>query len=100
MFSQSDLFDPSTHARTSDPFTSHAAAESLQEFAGGHCDRILACLERHGPQTKDEIAERTGLNAVQVDRRLPDLKKAGKAYPTGDCRPSRSARPERVWAAA
>ncbi len=89
-----------THARTTDPETSHEAAERALEFALGHADRIHACLQAHGPQTKDEIADRTGLSPVQVDRRLPDLRKAGRAFPTGDVRQSHAGRAERVWSAA
>lgn len=88
-----------THARSSDPAVSHEAAERAVEFVGNHCEKILTCLITHGPQTKDEIADRTLLTPVQVDRRLPDLKKAGKAEPTGDRRQSRSGRDERVWRA-
>lgn len=92
-------FDPRTHARADDPETSHAAAAAAESFVGTHCDRILACLRRCGPLTKDEIAARTGLTAVQVDRRLPDLEEREEAAPTGEVRQSRSGRPERVWAA-
>lgn len=93
-------FDPHSHARSDDPATSHAAAASAGEFAGKHCDRILACLRRCGPLTKDEIAARTGLTAVQVDRRLPDLQARDQAAPTGQVRQSRAGRAERVWEAA
>jgi predicted ArsR family transcriptional regulator len=94
------MFDfAQTHARKTDPEVSFEAAARAVEFSGAHCDRILACLETFGPQTKDEIADKTGLSPVQVDRRLPDLRKAGKAVPTGDVRQSHSGRPERVWRA-
>jgi predicted ArsR family transcriptional regulator len=92
-------FDPHSHARADDPATSHAAAESAALFVGKHCDRILACLRRCGALTKDEIADRTGLTPVQVDRRLPDLQERGEAEPTGDVRQSRAGRAERVWKA-
>lgn len=92
-------FDAHSHARATDPETSHIAAEMAAPFVGSHCDRILACLKLHGPLTKDEIATRTGLTSVQVDRRLPDLQSAGKAEPTGGTRPSHAGRPERIWSA-
>lgn len=76
-------------ARTTDPATSHVAAQRAAAFAGSHIDVILACLGRHGPQTIDEIAKRTPLNSVQIAR--------GLAEPTGLCRLSASGRPERVW---
>lgn len=89
-----------THARNNDPWTSHEAAARRHDFAGGHCEIILECLQRFGPLNKDQIAMHTGLSSVQVDRRLPDLKKRGQAYPTGEVRPSHSGRAERVWSAA
>lgn len=92
-------FEPQAHARATDPETSHIAATRVAEFGGTHCDRILACLKMFGPQTKDEIATRTGLTPVQVDRRLPDLEGRGLAKPTGGTRLSRSGRPERIWRA-
>lgn len=90
-----------THARSDDPATSHAAAASAAEFSGTHCARILSALCKYGPMTKDQIARRTGLTPVQVDRRLPDLydEAKGKIYPTGETRNSDAGRPERVWAA-
>lgn len=87
------------HARRTDPETSVAAARAAVVFTGTHCERIHAALTALGPMTKDEIARRTGLTSVQVDRRLPDLEEAGKAEPTGDVRNSDSGRPERVWRA-
>lgn len=92
-------FEQRTHARRSDPGTSHESAARLKEFANGHCATILSALREHGAQTIDEIAKRTNLTSVQVARRLPDLGKAGYAAPTGDTRMSASGRPERVWVA-
>ena len=90
---------PEKRARATDPATSHAAAARLPEFVGSHCARILACLERYGPQSKDEIAARTGLSGVQVARRLPDLYDADKAMPTAFTSKSMSGREERLWLA-
>lgn len=92
-------FDPHTHARATDPETSHGAAQRVAEFAGTHCERIIKCLPMYGPQTNDEIATRTGLTPVQVDRRLPDLEDRGEAEPTGETRLSRAGRSERIWRA-
>lgn len=64
--------------RASDPLSSVQAAERAPEFAGNHCDRILAALRRR-PATAHELQSATGLTVVQIDRRLPDLQKAGKA---------------------
>ena len=87
------------HARKSDPSTSHQAATGAAQFAGRHSARILACLKHHGPLTADEIAVHVGLNGHQVNKRLPDLRKSGKAIPTGQTRKSNSNHPERVWMA-
>lgn len=92
-------YDAHSHARADDPATSHTAAEMAVQFVGKHCDRIWSALLVHGPMTKDEIAERTGLSPVQVDRRLPDLRAQRKAEPNGQVRQSKSGRPERVWVA-
>lgn len=92
-------FDPTSHARADDPETSRTAAAMAVQFVGKHCERIFAALLVHGPMTKDEIAERTGLSPVQVDRRLPDLRAQRKAEPNGQVRQSKSGRPERVWVA-
>lgn len=65
--------------RASDPLSSVLAAERAIKFAGNHCDRILAALKAAGQATPHELEDITGLTVVQIDRRLPDLKKAGKA---------------------
>lgn len=84
-------------ARTSDPGVSHAAAASVDRFVGTHYDRIYTALDKFGAQTKDEIATRTGLTPVQVDRRLPEMQRDGDVEPTGEHRASKSGRDERVW---
>ena len=89
--------DWEANARESDPWTSHAAAARVREFAAGHIGTILDCLERHGPQTADEIASRIGLLSHQVNKRLSDCQKRELARPTGLCRLSASNRLERVW---
>ena len=89
--------DWEANARESDPWTSHAAAARVREFASGHIAIILDCLERHGPQTADEIASRVGLLSHQVNKRLSDCQKRELARPTGLCRLSASNRLERVW---
>ena len=101
-----DPFEPKTHARGSDPVTSHMAAESIKEFAPTHCEAIFAALKEHGPMTADEISAKTGLLAHQVNKRLADMRRAAityargpKAMPNGEYRPSDSGRVERVWAA-
>lgn len=65
--------------RATDPLSSVMAAENTPQFAGGHCDRILAALKNEGPSTAHELQDATGLTVVQIARRLPQLKTAGKA---------------------
>lgn len=65
--------------RAHDPLSSVLAAERTPQFTGGHCARILAGLASRGPSTAHELQAATGLTVVQIDRRLPDLQKAGKA---------------------
>lgn len=89
--------DWEANARQSDPWTSHLAASRVREFGASHLDRILECLQLHGPATADEIAERVGLLSHQVNKRLADAQKRELAVPTGLVRMSASGRPERVW---
>lgn len=67
-----------TLVRATDPLSSVLAAERTTQFAGGHCARILAAL-RSRPATAHELEATTGLTVVQIDRRLPELLKAGHA---------------------
>lgn len=92
------MFEPK--ARNTDPVTSHMAADSAKELARQHHDRIIACLTKHGPAGKDEIAERSGLEANQVARRMAELQKAGLVVLTGRLVQSKSRRAEREWALA
>lgn len=73
-----DDITPIRRARKSDPATSKAAAVNSGRFAESHAGRILAALNE-GPRSSHGIAEMTGLQLVQVDRRLPELARAGKA---------------------
>lgn len=65
-------------ARSTDPSTSHDAAAHAALFAKGHCSRILAALETLTSGTAAEISATCGLSVVQIDRRLPELERAGK----------------------
>lgn len=64
--------------RAHDPLTSVYAAERSARFSEGHCKYILDALKRH-PATAHELQASTGLTVVQIDRRLPELQRAGKA---------------------
>lgn len=95
---QPDIFDP-PRARMSDPATSHAAGRRVAEFSHAHASVILAALQRR-PMTFHEIARATGLDGQQVNKRLPELERAGQAVPTDEMRRSPSGRQCRVWRAA
>jgi Predicted transcriptional regulator len=92
--------DPAANVRSADPVTSFIAARMAREFAGTQCDTIHACLREHGPASKDQLAARLRLDGVAIARRLADLKRQGRAEPTGATRLSAAGRPERVWKAA
>lgn len=66
--------------RASGPLTSVMAAERAIKFAGNHCDRILSDLTARGQAAPHEMQCTTGLTVVQIDRRLPELLKAGKVH--------------------
>lgn len=80
-------------ARRRDPETSHAAASRASEFAAVHMAAIRKALTL-GSGTIYEIAERTGLDHVQVARRLPEMRDA-KVSDEKRCGPT--GRMCRVW---
>jgi predicted ArsR family transcriptional regulator len=82
--------------RTSDPETSRLAAARVSEFSGEHCRRVLEALQL-GPAGQTEIAERCGLLAHQVNKRLADLRRSGLVEVTGERTRSASGRQERVY---
>jgi hypothetical protein len=95
-----DDLDPHTHARATDPETSHAAARSIASTAKHHVAqiaRVLRTLPDGG--TKDELAARLPFGEHEVGRRLPDCEKAGVARRRGDTRPGCSGRACEVWEA-
>lgn len=71
-------------ARKTDPRTSHTAANNAERFAATHAGRIMTEL-RKSVATAHRLAELTGLTVVQIDRRLPELEKAGLARPVVVC---------------
>ena len=72
-----------TRARRTDPETSHKAAARASQFATSHAGRILLALQQHGPRSARGLRRSTRLTVVQIDRRLPELKRLGLAEPTG-----------------
>lgn len=67
-------------ARRSDPPTSHEAARRAP--TRGHAARVLAVL-RTGPAGQSEIGSRCGMLPHQVNKRLPELQRAGLVELTG-----------------
>lgn len=73
-------------ARSSDPSTSHAAAARALKFASSHRGRILTAFRGWANLTANDIAEKSGLTVVQVDRRLVEMQREGLIETTGHTR--------------
>ncbi|MCX8018852.1 MAG: hypothetical protein N2690_13305 [Rhodocyclaceae bacterium] len=86
-------------ARPTDPWTSHEAAARAAEFAPTQRNRILGMQRLYGPLTPEEISNLLGFEPYAIRKRLPELQKAGLAMPTGEVKPTRSGRHQRVWRA-
>jgi predicted ArsR family transcriptional regulator len=89
--------DMTPRARRSDPETSHAAAARSHAFSESHAGRIHVALTQ-GPATAHELSERIGLTVVQIDRRLPELRRAGMARVVVEDGESLTRGGFRVWA--
>lgn len=89
-----DMFSP--RARSTDPDTSHAAAVSVADSAGGQRARCLAELAR-GPLTADEIDGRVGWRITSAGRRLSELLEIGLVRRLDSKRKTRSGRMARLW---
>lgn len=63
--------------RANDPASSVLAADRAATFASSHQDRILRALS-NDELSSHQIAKLSGLTVVQVDRRLPELKRDGR----------------------
>lgn len=75
-----------TLARRNDPLTSYLAADRVKLFEGAHKERIIAALHMLGRQgTAAEIARFSGLQVVQVDRRLPELQREHRTRVVKNC---------------
>ena len=85
--------------RTSDPITSYEAADSAKDLASKHFCMIVDTLKAHGSLGKDGIAQHTGLEAVAISRRLPELQVMGLVKLTGKTTKSSKGRNEREWSA-
>ncbi len=82
-----------------DPLTSHEAAERVvaSGVAATHRARVLVVLERHPGATAGEMAMWSGLDAVEVRRRLTDAKREGQAVPGRARRCSVEGTRQREW---
>lgn len=78
------LFEPHKLARRADPETSKAAARACQSIRAG--------------LTSDEIAQRLGVQKVQVARRMGELVADGYVRTTGETRPTPSGRAAQCYA--
>jgi len=97
MQAQFDLFTPQ-RARRTDPSTSQEAAAKAAPLAMQHQNLILAALKLSGDELgAEQIAERIGLNAYQVRKRLPEMQKQGWVALAEGERKTNSGRSERLW---
>ena len=83
--------------RNTDPLTSWQAAGSAKDLASRYARLIVDCLEKYGALGKDGIAAQTGLESMQVARRLHELERDGEIKLTGKVVKSKSGRMEREW---
>lgn len=88
-----------TLARWTDPLTSKAAARRVGELSRSHVAAILRAL-KEGPASKTGLAQRTGIEAHSIGRRLGEMEKQGLIRLTGNTVPSAAGRPEREWEVA
>jgi hypothetical protein len=87
-------FEAYTKSRTSDPYTSHLAAQSVNPSA--HYALIIDAL-KVSAAGKTLIANRAGLHHGQVARHLTELERNGIIGLTGKTVKSDSNRQEREW---
>ncbi len=79
--------------RTTDPVTSHLAAESMQSAATEQHRVILAALRGSVfALTAWGVAARCGLDYVQVGKRMHELRKVGRIRKSGHRYPNPSGR--------
>lgn len=72
--------------RTTDPATSHRAAETATQRRASIKDHILLELAIHGGCTGEEIANRTTLRLNSITPRFAELTRAGKIKDSGTTR--------------
>lgn len=76
-------------ARAKDPATSQQAGLRSKQFSVGHETLIRAALKLYGPMTAHEMQPYTGLDYVQIDRRIAAMRRANavQAYAGQDGAP-------------
>lgn len=87
-------------ARITDPETSHeAAADQIEsERRDNHAERVLEVVRKMPGCSYRELADAAEFpEAVEVIRRLDDLRKAGLVHAGDKRRCSISGRPSQVW---
>lgn len=91
-----DLFDP--RAKNDDPVTSHMAADSVDDLAAAHMNKIEQWLlsAKYGG-TIYEIGAGAGLDHVAVARRMIEMERRGRAVRTDEKRLTPSKRKAQVW---
>lgn len=72
--------------RTTDPATSHRAAQTATQRRASIKDHILLELAIHGGCTGEEIANRTTLRLNSITPRFAELTRAGKIKDSGTTR--------------
>lgn len=77
---------PPARARSTDPDTSHEAAEAIRSEAERQCDEVLAMVAARPGLTSRELAAHFGVDRYMVARRLPELRDARGAVTCGDKR--------------
>lgn len=72
-------------SRTTDPLSSHLAAEELQSSGRREtqCRLVLEWVERFPDRTSAELARWGDLDRYMVARRLPDLERQGLVKKSG-----------------
>ncbi len=84
------------HAHADDIDTSHAAAVRAEGMAARHKEIVYAALKA-GPLSSQQIAAATGLEYLQVVRRVSDLRNDGLVIDSGSRRLTKSGRHAAVW---